>query len=279
MEFKDDARLDSGSVRRGGGGGRIAIGGGAGVVVVIVALFLGIDPSMILGSGPASEPTSDSSQCRTGADVDRDPECRWVAYATSVNQFWGEQMDGYEPTTITAFSGQVNTGCGTASSQTGPFYCPPDRGVYVDTDFLGRMLNQLGTEGGLSAEAYIVAHEYGHHAQELMGILEKSRQGPQEGADSAQVRLELQADCFAGAYLRWAADNPDDVIENVTDDDVRRALDAARAVGDDTIQSRSGEVNPDAWTHGSSEMRQRWLTKGLSSGGPGQCDSFAARQL
>lgn len=279
MEFKDDAQLDSDSVRRGRSGGKIALGGGAGMVVLLVALFLGVDPSMLLGPAPSEPAPAESSHCRTGADVERDPECRWTAYATSVNQFWGEQLDGYEKSSIIAFSGHVDTGCGTASSQTGPFYCPPDRLVYVDTDFLGRMLEELGTQSSLSAEAYIVAHEYGHHAQELMGILAKSRQGDQEGADSAQVRLELQADCFAGAYLRWAADNPQDVIEDVTDADVRRAQDAARVVGDDAIQARSGEVNPDAWTHGSSEMRQRWLNRGLESGDPNQCDTFSARQL
>lgn len=283
MDFKDDAQLDSGSVRRGGGGGKIALGGGAGVIVLVVALFLGVDPSLLLGGGQQPAPGGQgepATECRTGADVDANPECRWVAYATSVNQFWGEKMDGYEKTTITSFSGQVQTGCGTASAQTGPFYCPPDRGVYVDTQFLGRMLEQLGTQGGPAAEAYIVAHEYGHHAQQLLGVMEQARRGDQTGPESAQVRLELQADCFAGAYLRWTRDNPDDVIDNVTDADVRRALDAARAVGDDAIQSQSGGgVNPDNWTHGSSEMRQRWLDRGLRSGDPGQCDTFSARQL
>ena len=284
MDFKSDARIRGGSARSGGGGrGGLVIGGGAGLVVLVIALFLGVDPSMLLGDGPqpesSSQPGSDYSHCRTGADVESHPECRWPAYATSTNDFWTERLDGYAESTIITFSGQVTTGCGTASAQTGPFYCPADRLVYVDTDFLGKLLNELGTQGGPAAEAYIVAHEFGHHAQELQGLLAKSRQGAQQGEQSSAVRAELQADCYAGAYLAWAEKNPDDLIENVTAEDIHRVMDAARAVGDDHIQERSGEVNPDLWTHGSSQMRQRWLDRGLSTGDVRRCDTFSARTL
>lgn len=284
MDFKSDARIRGGSARSGGGGrGGLAIGGGAGLVVLVIALFLGVDPSMLLSGGPqpetSSQPGSDYSHCQTGADVESEPECRWPAYSTSTNDFWIERLNGYEESSIITFSGQVSTGCGTASSQTGPFYCPADRLVYIDTDFLGKLLNELGTQGGQAAEVYIVAHEFGHHAQELQGLLAKSRQGAQQGEDSPAVRAELQADCYAGVYLAWANENPDDLIENITAEDMHRVMDAARVVGDDHIQERSGEINPDLWTHGSSEMRQRWLDRGLSTGDVRQCDTFSARTL
>ncbi|WP_257477519.1 KPN_02809 family neutral zinc metallopeptidase [Acidipropionibacterium jensenii] len=291
MDFKNDARIDSDSIDSSGGGpgrgggGRIALGGGAGVVVIILALVLGINPADILGTddGTSSQQTATStasSSCQTGADANRDPNCRWAAYATSVNQFWGTQIDGYTKARIKPFSGQISTGCGTASSETGPFYCSADKLVYLDTSFLSQLFQELGTRSSTAAEAYVIAHEYGHHAQDLLGTLAKAHaSGNQTGAHSNSVRLELQADCYAGAYLKWASDDPDDLIENVTADDIAKVVDAAKAVGDDHIQQQAqGQVDQDAWTHGSSKMRVYWTQRGFHSGVK-QCDTFSTDDL
>ncbi|MCI1748955.1 MAG: neutral zinc metallopeptidase [Acidipropionibacterium sp.] len=295
MDFKDDARIDSDSIdssaggpgRGGGGGGRIVLGGGAGVVVLIIALLLGINPGDILGTDdtgtttrPAATSTA-SSTCRTGADANRDPNCRWAAYATSINQFWATQMNGYTKARIKPFSGQISTACGMASSETGPFYCSGDKLVYLDTNFLSQLLNQLGTQTSTAAEAYVIAHEYGHHAQDLLGTLAKAHaSGNQTGSHSPSVRLELQADCYAGAYLKWAADDPDDLIENVTSADIAKIVDAAKAVGDDHIQEQSsGRVDQDAWTHGSSKMRVYWTQRGFNATSLKSCDTFATDDL
>lgn len=290
MDFKDDARIDSdviGSAGGGGGrGGRVAVGGGAGIVVLLIAVFLGIDPADLLGGSgqPAPAPTStraDVSQCRTGADVRRDPSCRWPAYATSVNQFWDSRMKGYTKARTVPFRSSVSTACGQADSRVGPFYCPGDQRIYLDTDFLSTMFTQLGTSSSTAAEAYVLAHEYGHHAQNLLGTMDKVHaSGNRSGATSPAVRLELQADCYAGAYLRWAGENPDDLVDNVTREDLRKVVEAARAVGDDHIQSQSsGGVNPDAWTHGSSSMRVHWTLRGYDSGSPRSCDTFSTDKL
>ncbi|MBS6330449.1 MAG: neutral zinc metallopeptidase, partial [Propionibacterium sp.] len=182
MDFKDDAGIDPGSIGSpggGGGGGRVAIGGGAGVVVLLIAVLLGVNPGDLLGQNDQSQTTPANSttavsRCRTGADVKRDPNCRWAAYATSINQYWETQIEGYTKAKTTPFSRSARTGCGHADAQTGPFYCPPDKMVYLDTNFLGTLLQQLGTQSSTAAEAYIMAHEYGHHAQDLLGTLSEA---------------------------------------------------------------------------------------------------------
>ncbi|AZZ39130.1 hypothetical protein C0Z10_04510 [Acidipropionibacterium jensenii] len=295
MDFKNDAQIDSDSIdnsaggpgRGGGGGGRIVLGGGAGIVVLILALVFGVNPGDILGtdSGTGTETSQSTavstSSCRTGADANRDPNCRWAAYATSVNQYWGTQIDGYTKARIKPFSGQISTACGTADSQTGPFYCSGDKLVYLDTGFLSQLFTELGTKSSTAAEAYVIAHEYGHHAQDLLGTLAKAHaSGNQTGARSPSVRLELQADCYAGAYLKWASDNPDDLIENVTSADIAKIVDAAKAVGDDHIQEQSsGRVNQDAWTHGSSKMRVYWTQRGFNASSLASCDTFSTNNL
>lgn len=256
------------------------------MVVVIIALLLGFDPADILGSDSQPAPTatttaSTMSHCRTGADVKKDPNCRWAAYATSINQYWRTRIDGYRKATTTPFHGSVTTGCGQASAQTGPFYCSADKTVYLDTDFLSTLLKQLGTSSSTAAEAYIMAHEYGHHAQDLTGILARANSsGNQTGPKSASVRLELQADCFAGTYLRWTSRNDSDVIDNVTREDIAKVVEAARTVGDDHIQEQSGSgVQPDKWTHGSSAMRVHWAQVGWDTGDPARCNTFSTNDL
>ncbi|MGD7732852.1 KPN_02809 family neutral zinc metallopeptidase [Propionibacteriaceae bacterium G57] len=286
MDFKQDAQIDTGSVVGGGGGGGgrgggIAVGGIGGIIMVILALVLGLNPGDLLGGGSGQPDTQQTSnaQCRTGADVEKNPDCRWPAYMTSLGQYWSQALNGFQPTTMRIFSGGVQTACGTANSQVGPFYCPGDQKIYIDDDFVGQLLQQLGTQQSTAAEAYIVAHEYGHHIQNLTGVLARSQDG-QTGPLSNGVRVELQADCYAGVWFKWAAQNPDDVIDNITQDDLARIVDAARVVGDDHIQKQSGGgVNPDGWTHGSSAQRKFWVSKGFNSGDPNQCDTFSTDDL
>lgn len=177
---------------------------------------------------------------------------------------------------MTTFSGAVTTGCGQASSQVGPFYCPPDQGIYLDTTFFADVLEgQLGGQGGDFVEPYVLAHEYGHHVQNLMGTMGRVR--TQQGADSDAVRLELQADCYAGM---WTAHAEDSELITLDDGDIVEALDSAKAVGDDRIQQKSGQgVDPEGWTHGSSEQRMAWFTRGYEEGSLEACDTFSASDL
>lgn len=290
MEYRDDARLDQSQIEYAGGGssprrgGGIALGGGAGLVVLLIALFFGLNPGDLLGSQtPAStaQPASTPS-CATGADIAKNRECRWVAYVNSIQSYWGQAMQGYRPAKMVIFSNAVSTGCGTASSQVGPFYCPPDEKVYLDPVFADQLLKQLGAQGGDAAEAYIIAHEYGHHISNLTGTLGKAQTagGQQTGPKSAQTRLELQADCYAGVWFANTLKDPNSAIKTVTADDLNRIVDAAKSVGDDHIQMQStGGISPESWTHGSSAMRKYWVQKGFSSGNPNVCDTFSTDNL
>lgn len=306
MEFRDNANIDQSRVRYGGGsgggrrsggpgrrggGGRFALGGGAGGIVLLVLLMLfgpslGIDPAQVLGGGSAGDggapagQVTDAPECRTGADIDRDPACRWPAYVTAVDGFWESQVQGYRRSVTELYSGNIRTACGQANSQMGPFYCPGDEKVYIDTEFMGLLLKQLGADGGYAAEAYIIAHEYGHHVQQLTGTLSRSRQGAQSGPKSGTVRAELQADCYAGVWFHHTVRDPNSVIARVTQEDLNAILDAARAVGDDHIQQQQlGQVSQEDWTHGSSQQRQRWLHTGFTTGDPKACDTFSTDNL
>ena len=285
MKFNRRARLDTSSIRdrSGMGGGRgMAMGGGlGGLVVLIVALLAGVDPTALLGGEQASGPGGgELEQCETGADIEENPDCRFVAVQNSIQDYWEATFAAsgarYSPATFTTFTGGVQTGCGSASSQVGPFYCPPDRGVYLDLNFFDTMRTQLGAEGGDFAEAYVVAHEYGHHVQNLTGQMDRvrSRQGP----DSDAVALELQADCYAGVWAGAATDSTggrEPIITEITQDDIAEAIDAAETVGDDYIQERmQGTVTPETWTHGSSEQRRTWFKRGMDGGNPAECDTF-----
>lgn len=294
MEYRDDARIDTSDFQRAGGtgrrsGGRMAIGGGVGgvVVLVLVLLFgnnLGINVNDVLGSGDTGQDTQTSQSdptCTTAADIKANPECRWPAYTVAIERYWSSAVDGYEKASTVAFTGQVATACGTGSSEMGPFYCPGDETVYLDTQFTEQLLQSLGAQGGDAAEAYVVAHEFGHHISHLTGQMEESRAGGNEtGPKSNQVRLELQADCYAGVFFANTVKDEESPITNVTKDDLVRVVDAAAAVGDDHIQERGGgRVVPESWTHGSSEMRQRWVSQGFETGDPNVCNTFGTDDL
>ncbi|MFN0142448.1 MAG: neutral zinc metallopeptidase [Mycobacterium sp.] len=296
MTFNEGMRIDTSNTTStggggGGGGGRgIAIGGGVGgLVVMLLALFLGVDPGPLLNQqpmGPAtqSQPGFDLAKCRTGADANNFVECRVVATGNSVDGVWQQLLRGYTPPKLRLFKDQVQTGCGPASSDVGPFYCPPDKTAYFDTDFFTVLQTQFGSSGGPLAQEYVVAHEYGHHVQNLLGDLGRAQQGAQ-GATGGGVRSELQADCYAGVWAHYAAitkQQGTDVtfLEPLSDKDIADALSAASSVGDDRIQKEStGRINPEKWTHGSSEQRQKWFTVGYQTGDAGKCDTFNAASL
>ena len=281
MTIRRRARLDPGQIRdlRGRGGGGLAAGGGLiGVVAIVAYLLLGGDPSQVnldslrdttVGTGQES---GEIAECQTGADAVERDDCRIVGYVNSIQAYWASAYPEYQPATTTFFEGGVSTACGQASSAVGPFYCPPDQGVYIDLGFFEAIKTQLGAEGGPLAEAYILAHEYGHHIQNLTGVL---RQTQDTGEESYAVRTELQADCYAGVWVANAVSTG--FLDPITQEQVAQALDAAQAVGDDRIQERTqGQVNPETWTHGSAEQRQAWFTTGMDSGDPNSCDTFSA---
>lgn len=278
MRIRKRARLDPSQLtdRRGmSAGAPIAIGGGViGLIVTVVLLFLGggSQTGVAGPTGSTSVPGVDLSACRTGADVQQDADCRIVAYVNSIQDYWSKRVGGYREANTVLFTGQTSTGCGTADTQVGPFYCPTDGRVYIDLGFFRELTGRFGARGGPLAEAYVLAHEYGHHVQDLMGTLD--RVGPQsQGAQSGSVRLELQADCYAGVWAAHAVDTG--FITRITSGDVADALDAAAAIGDDRLQQEfQGRVNPETWTHGSSEERQRWFRTGHDTGDPAACDTF-----
>ena len=283
MTFRRGVRLNPGQVRDLRGRGGLALGGGLGGVILLVAiLLLGGDPSQIpaealngitVGTGQGN--TDIEQECRTGEDANQRQDCRMVGFVNAIQDYWTNTLNGYELAPTTFFTGQVGTGCGTASSAVGPFYCPQDRNVYIDLGFFDQLEGQLGAEGGPLAEAYVLAHEYGHHVQNLTSVLRGG--GGNVGAESRGVRAELQADCYAGAFINHAEER---YLEPITRAQLAQALDAAAAVGDDRIQERTqGQVDPETWTHGSSEQRQSWFTVGWESGDPNRCDTFNAVNL
>jgi predicted metalloprotease len=185
---------------------------------------------------------------------------------------------------VQLFSQQVNTGCGPATTDVGPFYCPVDQTAYFDTSFFQVLVDQFGSSGGPLAQEYVVAHEFGHHVQNLLGVLGRAQQGP-GGSEGNGVRTELQADCYAGVWAHYAAITKQEgtgvtFLEPLSDKDIADALSAASSVGDDRIQqSSTGRVNPESWTHGSSAERQKWFTTGYQTGDPNKCDTFSAGAL
>jgi predicted metalloprotease len=286
MKFRSGAKLDPSQVTdargRSMGGPMIAGGGGLGVIgLVIFVLYtvlaggngglgsLGSLDGQSISSGP---PSTLGQDCQTGQDANERQDCRIVADVNSIQAYWSKTVDGYRPAKTVFYTDSVQTGCGAASSQVGPFYCPADKQVYIDLGFFDELQSRFGAEGGPFAEAYVLAHEYGHHIQDLLGTLGRAREG--SGPEGGSVRTELQADCFAGVWANHAVETG--LIESLTQADINSGIDAAGAVGDDRIQERTqGQVDRESWTHGSSEQRRRWFSKGYETGRPAACDTFA----
>lgn len=291
MSFNDDARLDTSGVSSGGRGrGGLAVGGGiGGLVIVVIGLFFGVDltggGSGDAGGAPAPDSTL-AQQCRTGADANRDVTCRVVGTQNSVQAYWQAELPkygtDYTPARLDP-DGQSQSACGAISATSGPFYCPTDTVVYVDPAFFDELTTRFGADDGALAQEYVVAHEYGHHVQDILGLLSNAQRDPQ-GADSGAVRTELQADCLAGMWANGAAQTKDangrPFLKPLTKQDIDSALSAASAVGDDRIQQKAqGRVNQESWTHGSAAQRQRWFTTGYTTGSLKACDTFSAARL
>jgi predicted metalloprotease len=283
MTFRRGTRLDPGQVRdMRGRGGMLAAGGGLGGIIVLVAvLLLGGSPQdaatltgILDGTTVGNEQPNDLSQeCQTDVDANSREDCRIIGYVNSIQAYWETAVEGYTLAPTTFFDGAINTGCGQATSAVGPFYCPPDQGIYIDLGFFDMLETQFGAEGGPFAEAYVIAHEYGHHVQDLLGVLQAG--GGETGAESRAVRTELQADCYAGVWAAHAVDTG--FLDPLTPDQVAQAIDAAEVIGDDRIQEKTqGQVTPETWTHGSSEQRVEWFRVGLDGGDAKDCDTFNA---
>ena len=281
MRWQD--RRESNNVedrRQQGGGGGIPIGGKGRLillVVVMVAGYYGVDLSPLL-----SEPTTQSQpQRQEMSQPAKDPLARFTSVMlASTEDAWGDifQQSGsrYQAPKLVLYRGSTRTGCGQGQSVMGPFYCPADRTVYIDLSFYQEMRDKLGADGDF-AQGYVVAHEVGHHVQNLLGIERKMRE-QQQGLSRADqnklsVKLELQADCFAGVWGHYM--QREQVLEH---GDLEEALNAAQAIGDDRLQQQSqGRVIPDSFTHGSSAQRYAWFKRGFDSGKPASCNTFAAR--
>jgi predicted metalloprotease len=260
--------------------------GGTSIGGIVVTLVIAVAVYYLSGQGGGgSDQTYDSDRyaaCETGEDANSSADCARVAVENSLDDYWGDTLGSrYRPiTALTTFTGSVDTGCGGATSDVGPFYCPVDQTIYLDTGFFDDVLErELGGPDGGFVEAYVLAHEFGHHVQDLLGTMGRVR--TQQGPQSDSVRLELQADCYAGMWTR-AATSTDDasgvvIFSELTDEDIRLALEAAASVGDDRIQQKTqGQVTEESWTHGSAEQRMRWFRTGYDSGSLERCDTFAA---
>lgn len=295
MTFRNDM-TNPGRARR-AGGGRVVAGGGIGTLVVLVLFLLfDVDPSVLElspGNAPASQQQSPygsgngngtgtdatgSNECRTGADANANLDCRIEFTGLSLDEVWSQVLPAqagirYTEPGLTLFHNSVSTACGQASSATGPFYCPGDQTAYFDTSFF-QMLEKLGGANAPFAQEYVVAHEFGHHIQTLEGTIGRSDYN-NPGEDSAAVKSELQADCYAGIWAHYADKGPNAYLEPISQSQLRSAIDTARAIGDDNIQRRSGgSVNPDAFTHGSSAQRVDAFMAGYQSGLMSSCDTW-----
>ena len=295
MRWEGDRQSDNVEDRRGeggggGGGGGFGFGGKSiGIGTLVIALvggwIFGINPVTILSLLSGGAPSQQVSQQRPpqGAPAN-DRESQFVATTLAYTedawaQVFREQGAQYQPTTLVLFEGRTPTACGTGQSATGPFYCPADSKVYIDLSFFRTMQQRFNVEGEF-AQAYVIAHEVGHHVQNLLGVSDKVHAAQQRASETQgnalSVRLELQADCFAGVWAK-RTNQKEQFLES---GDVETALNAASAIGDDALQKQSrGVVVPDSFTHGSSAQRVRWFQRGLDSGEVASCNTFEARQL
>lgn len=304
MKYNDDAQLDTSGVqdtrgRRIGSRGAAA-GGGVGIVGLLIYVLVsyvggggaGDAAASVLGQlGQNGQPaTADNSEikreCKTGKDANDRLECAIVADIDSIQSYWARELPAlgarYRPSDTVWFSGQVSTACGAADSGAGPFYCPGDKLVYIDLSFYDQLRKDFGATGGPFVNAYVLAHEYGHHVQDLLGTEAKVR--TRQGVRSDSVRLELQADCYAGVWAKHGTE-PDDngqiLIESISQEDITNALDAAKRIGDDFIQKNlgGGRVDTSKFTHGTSAQREKWFLTGYRTGDPKRCNTFGTDNL
>ncbi|GIE85051.1 KPN_02809 family neutral zinc metallopeptidase [Actinoplanes regularis] len=299
MELNENAEIDTsqvedlrGSGGGGGGFGGLPIGGGGltGIVItVLLALvggYFGINTLGGDGGSPNADNTSLDQECHQQTAREQ-LDCRNVLYINSIQAYWATELPEafgkpYEKATTRIFSNRVSTGCGTADSGVGPFYCPADNKVYIDLTFYQEMARQLGAPGEF-AQPYVLAHEYGHHVQDLLGTEAEMRRAQRSNPDQANlesVRLELQADCYAGAWARGATGTTDakgnKIFKSLTAADIQEGIQTAGQIGDDTLQQRNGgTIDPREFTHGTSADRQKWFRTGYDSGDPKKCDTFA----
>jgi predicted metalloprotease len=316
MKFNPNARLDTSQVqdRRGGGGGGLsrgggfsglpggrggmAVGGGGLGLLILAAVVLfyvfggsgGSDPTGQL-QGATGNATVDNNQlessCKTGQDANTNDDCAVVAVVNSVQSYWGDALAAsggtYREADTVFFTGSTGTGCGQGTSGMGPFYCPADQQVYIDLGFWNELKTTFGANDAPFTQAYVLAHEYGHHVQNLLGTSE--RVGTATGATSGSVRLELQADCYAGVWANHAQTVPGAdgqiLIAEVTAADLANAVQTAGAIGDDYIQTKLGgqNVDPSQFSHGTSAQRQKWLQTGYRTGDPAACNTFDTNDL
>jgi predicted metalloprotease len=302
MRFNPKARIDQSQIETrsggglGGGGMRLPMPGGGGgkigigtIVVVILFVVLSQCTDMnLLGGDSGGGDSPSANTCRTGEDANKSEDCAVDLFTNSVQDYWNTALQEetgkqYDEIKTVRFQGSTSSECGPASAGTGPFYCPNDRLVYLDTTFFDDMLEgQLGAAGGPFSIGYVIAHEYGHHIEDQLGILGQMR--TQRGPKSDAVRVELMADCLAGVWaqgaLRTQDANGERIITELNQDDIKRAIDAAQAVGDDRIQKRAqGRVDTDSFTHGTADQRVRWFNQGMERGTIAGCDTFHTDKL
>jgi predicted metalloprotease len=301
MELNENARVDTsqidderGSGGGGGGFGGLPIGGGGltGIIITlliaVVGGYFGINNLTGGGGEPQQGDNTSLQQECSQSDAIKQLDCRNVLFVNSIQAFWTDELpqslgETYKPAKTVFFANQVRTGCGAADSGTGPFYCPEDDRVYIDLTFYKLLADQLDAPGEF-AQPYVLAHEYGHHVQDLAGTEAAMRRQQERDPDQANllsVKLELQADCYAGVWAKGATGTADSsgqkIFKSLTAEDIQQGVDTAGKIGDDTLQQRSGgTINPAEFTHGTSKQRQQWFSTGYDKGDPKSCDTFKA---